>query len=316
MMDLNSGWTYQKYPSRKHIVHAIRSQKYHLQALAAFILVNSYLLLQLSRVASVHPDKTLGNDTVQLERNRIETNTSEFEIVVLPVPSIKILPFVAFCVNFALPLVFYTVEESEPVWQKQRFWGFYYSFLLLLSTLKYLSSALTFYVACLKAYTSPQIFIFQGFETWIPSIYAVSTLSLFLNSFLLKIYMEMRFQTPASGSPGPNLTLRRKVCIQPSPIGVIVTTLLVIGSDVPFLLHLVHFVLLYRMDTLVICLLAFNSGFCILGFSGCLILGLRKRRRVKKCRGKQKQIDSGVCLAASFVYQSGPEKANKGPEKS
>ncbi|XP_069811476.1 uncharacterized protein [Dendropsophus ebraccatus] len=313
--DPYSGWTYQKYPSMKHIIQALRGQKYQLQALAAFILVNSYLLLKLNQLALLYQDKTLGNDTIQLADTRIETNSSESEIVVLLLPSIKSLPFMAFCVNFAVPMVFYTFKESEPVWQKQHFWGFYYSVFLLLSTLKYLSSAITFYAVSLKADESPEILISQGVTTWLPPLYAVSALSLFLHSFFLKIYMEMRFKTPVSGSSASNLTLRRKVPIYPSLLGVIVTTMLVIGSEVPFFLHLVHFVLLFRRGILVVYLLAFNSGFCLLSFCGCLILGLRRRRQAKKCRGKQRQIDSGVCLADSFLYQSGPDTTSKGPEK-
>lgn len=255
-------------------------------------------------------------DTVQLEWNRLETNNSESEIVVSPLPSIKILPFMAFCVNFAVPLVIYTMEESEPVWQKQHSWGFYYSVFLLLSTLKYLSSAITFYVVSLKAHQSSQISIFQGVTTWLPALYALSALSLFLHSVFLKIYMKMRFQTPVSGSTASNITLRRKVCYYPSPLGVIVTTFLLIGSEVPFFLHLVHFVLLYRTDIIVVYLLAFDSVFCLVNFCGCLILGLRRKRQANKCRGKQKKIDSGVCLAASFVYQSGPVTTNKGHEES
>ncbi|KAM4038395.1 uncharacterized protein ACNLHF_016714 [Anomaloglossus baeobatrachus] len=315
MVDLNSGCTYQKHPSMKHIVQAVRSQKFHLQALAAFILVNSYLFLQLSQLSPLYLDKTSDNDTVQLEWDRQERNMSESEIGVLPLPSIKILPFMAFCVNFAVPLVSYTMKESEPVWQKQHFWGLYYSVILLLATLKYLSSAITFYVICLKAQQSPQILIFQDVTTWLSPLYASSVLSLFLYLFFLKIYMEMRFTMTASGSPASNLTLRRKVHISPSPLGVIVTTFLVIGSEVPFLLHLVHFVLLYRREICIVYLLVFNSGFCFLNFCGCLMLGLRRKHHAKKCRGKQKQIDSGICLAASFIYQSGPETANKRSEK-
>ncbi|XP_077117229.1 uncharacterized protein LOC143773767 isoform X2 [Ranitomeya variabilis] len=315
VVDLSSGWTYQKHPSMKHIAQALRSQKYHLQALAAFILINSYLLLQLSQLAPVYLGKTMRNDTIQLEWDKQERNSSETDIVVPPLPSIKIIPFMAFCVNFAVPLVFYTMEESEPVWQKQHLWGFYYSVLLLLSTLKYLSSAITFYMISLQAQQSPQIFIFQGVTTWLPPMYASSAISLFLYSFFLKIYMEMRFKTAVSGSPASDLTLRRKVSTTPSPFGVIVTTFLVIGSEVPFLLHLVHFVLLYRSEICMIYLLVFNSGFCFISFCGCLILGLRRKHQAKKCRGKQKQIDSGICLAASFIYQSGADKANKRSEK-
>ncbi|XP_075716174.1 uncharacterized protein LOC142751085 [Rhinoderma darwinii] len=315
LVDLNSGWTYHKHPSMKHIIQAIRSQKYYLQALAAFILVNSYLLLQVIKLAPRDLDKTLGNGTMQVEYNRLETNSSESEIVVLNLPSIQILPFMAFCVNFVVPLVIYTMEESEPLWQKQHFWGFYYSILLLLSALKYLSSSLTFYAVSLKAHQSPEIFIFQDVTTWLPFLYALSALSLFLYLFFLKIYIEMRFKTPVPDLPASNLTLRRMVHIYPSPLGVIITTFLVIGNEVPFLLHLVHFVLLYRRDIFMVYLLVFNSGFCLLSFCGCMMLILRRRHQAKKYRGKRKQIDSGVCLANSFVYQSGLETANKGPEK-
>ncbi|KAM3924800.1 uncharacterized protein RB166_008155 [Leptodactylus fuscus] len=312
MMDLYSGWTYQKHPSIKHIVQAIRSQKYHLQALAAFILVNSYLLLQHSQLVLIYQDKTLGNDTVQ-EWNRLERNSSVSEN--LPLPSIKIFPFMVLCVNFVVPLVIYTMEESQPVWQRSRLWGFYYSVLLLLSTLKYLSSAVTFYVISLKAHQSPEI-ISQGVTTWLPPLYVTSALSLFLYSLFLKVYMEMWFKASVSGSPAVNITLRRKVRIYPSPLGVIVSVFLVIGCEVPFLLHLVHFALLYTRDIFIVYLLAFNLGFCFLSLGGCLIIGFRRRHHTKKSRGKQKHIDSGVCLATSFVYQSGPETANKEPAKS
>ncbi|XP_063786593.1 uncharacterized protein LOC134935464 isoform X2 [Pseudophryne corroboree] len=305
----NAVCTYKKRASMNHILQAFRSQKYPLQALASFILINSYLLLQLSQLALDYLNRKSGNGTMHAEWNRVDANSSETDIEasLWPVPAEKLLTYLALCVHFAVPLIIYSVQESESVWQKEYLWGFFYSVILLLSILKYLSSSLTFYVISLGVHQSPHSRLFLGGSAWLPALYVISVLSLFLYSFSLKIYLELSFKTSVSDLPAANLTLRRKINLYPSPLWVILTTFVVVGSEMPFILHLISFLLLDRNDIFIVCLLAFSNGFCILCFCGCLLVGLRRRCRTNKSRIKKNRIDSGVCIANSFVYQASPE---------
>lgn len=234
------------------------------------------------------------------EKNKPEENSSNTALPLPSLPSEKLLPF---CGNFAIPLIIYAIQESELLWKKERLWGFLYSFILLLSPLKYLCSSLTFYVITVTAHKSPQNILFHGVSKWLPSLYITSALSLFFFSLALKMYIEQGLMSPVSSSVSSNLTLRRKIYRYPSPLGVIFTSVLILSCEIPYDLHLINFILNGNSDILIVCLLAFSTAFCLVPVSTSLVVGLKRNCHTTKYWKKKKRLDSGVCLANSFIYQ-------------
>lgn len=238
------------------------------------------------------------------EKNTLESNSSGIGVPLLPLPTKKLLTFVALCGNFAVPLTIYAIQESELLWQKEKLWGFLYSFILLLAPLKYLCSSLTFYAISVTAHRSPQNILFQGVSKWLPCLYITSVLSLFLFTLALKIYVELSLKSPALTTAGTNITLQRKMHSNPSPLGVILTSALILGCEIPYILHFINFTLCEISDILIVCLLAFSTAFCLMTVTVLLVVGFKWNCHIATSRTKKKRIDSGVCLANSFVYRA------------
>ncbi|XP_068133130.1 uncharacterized protein [Hyperolius riggenbachi] len=297
--DLTVGGTCLRRPSVKQFLQAIRSQRYSLQALAAFILINCYLLLQINQLSYNCTETPLDNVTELKEWSKPGVNRTE---AALTLADEETLTYLAFAGNFLLPLIIYAIQESEPLWQKEKLWGYCYSFILLLSPLKYLSLSLAFYVITVMALKSSYN-LFWGVSKWLPALYAISVISLFLFLLAFKMYVEISFTNPVSESAATHFTLRRKIFSYPSPLGVILTTFLIFSCDILYILHFILFILEGRREILIIYLLAFSIAFCLLIVTVSLIVGLRRKCHTNKAKIKQKRVDSGVCQANSFVYQ-------------
>ncbi|KAM5171976.1 uncharacterized protein ACMZJ9_004813 [Mantella aurantiaca] len=324
--------TYLKRLSVKYFLQATRHQIYLLQALAAFILINSYLLLHINQIAYDFPNDATDNDspdsnarkyeagslhhartsdkerlfteTVAKEKNILEANSSDIQTLpLLPLSAEKLLTYLAFYGNFAIPLTIYAIQESEQLWKKEKLWGLLYSFILLLSPLKYLSSTLTFYIISVTTHKSPQNLLFEGVSKWLPSLYVTSVLSLFLFTLALKIYIELRLREPALSCG--NIIVRRE--IRYYPLGVILTSVLILGCEIPYISHFIFFILNGNSDILIVYLLAFSIAFCFVAAAASLVVGFKKNQHATKSRIKKKRVDSGVCLVNSFVYQARSE---------
>ncbi|KAM4676005.1 uncharacterized protein O3C94_008643 [Discoglossus pictus] len=309
--DEATGCKIEKRPTLKHLLPALRSQKYPVQALSAILLIHSYLLLQCCTSASNPLVRDADNDTLETEGSGMDVNISEAsQRTALPsIPPGNSFTCLLCCVNFAIPLIFHSMQESDPVWQKERLWGFLYSVTLLLIAIKYLSSSFSFFVVIFALKQSSPSLLFQGSSLWLPALHVISALSVFLFSLFLKIYVELSCRVSLSSYSATNLTLRRKIRVCPSPAGVIFSTLLIVVCEVPFMIKL-YVLSLKETEAFTLCLFAINAGFCFFCISVSVIVGLRRSCLTNVVRVKQRQTDSGVCMANSFVYQPSPTSSN------
>ncbi|XP_002936897.3 uncharacterized protein LOC100490316 [Xenopus tropicalis] len=300
---------YQKKSSWRHLISALKSQSYTLQALAALLLTNSYLLLQLSEWLA-KPMSTSGNngtaDVEEFGSNASYSKNSNW--ITLP----TVLPgdnftYLLYCIPVLVPLTVHSVQQSDVVWKTEKLWGFLYSVVLLLIGIKYLSSSFTFYIVSILVIPSPQMHLFKGFPVWIPVVYVTSILMLFLYSILLKIYVEVSCRVPSSGFPATNLTMRKKIRSYPSPLGIIFTTFLIVACEILPMLK-IYFLLSKKTEHFILFLFSFNTAFYLVCVSVSVMAMVRKCLS-NKVKRKPRKVGSGVCLANSFVYQSSPNAA-------
>ncbi|KAM8972013.1 uncharacterized protein RCH25_017622 [Pelodytes ibericus] len=297
-----------KHSRLNHSLEVLRSQKYALHALSAFLLINSYLLLQISKLCAHPSDRGAHNGTMDTESHGFVGNITKVNVwmVLYLLPLENRITYIEYCVYFAVPMICHSIQESDPIWRNEKLWGFLYSTALLMSAVKYLSSTFAYFFVSLTAYLSPQSILIQGSPMWVPVLYSTSLLSVFLYTLSVKCYVDLCFRVPISSSSVNNLTLRRKIRPYPSPLGVVLSTLLIVACEIPSMVHLINFLLRERKNDLIVFLFVLSVGFGLFCVSTSLIVGLRRNCRPKKHKLKHSRVESGVCLANSFVYQSSP----------
>ncbi|OCT87648.1 uncharacterized protein XB22062450.S [Xenopus laevis] len=300
---------YQKKTSLKLLISALKCQIYHLQALAALLLINSYLLLQLSEWLAKPKSTTENNGTADVEEfgmNTSNSKTSNWMMIpsVLPGDSFT---YLLYCIPVVVPMIVHSVQQSNMVWKTEKLWGFFYSVILLLIGIKYLSSSFSFYVVSLLVAPSPQMLLLKGFPVWIPVVYFTSVLTLFLYSILLKIYVEISCNIPSSGVPATHLTMRKKIRSYPSPLGIIFTTLLIAACEILPMLE-IYFQLSNKTEHFIWFLFSFNIAFYLVCLFVLVMVTVRKYLS-NNVKAKPRKVGSGVCLADSFVYQCSPNVA-------
>ncbi|OCT88707.1 hypothetical protein XELAEV_18017337mg [Xenopus laevis] len=275
---------YQKQSSLRLLISALKCQIYPLQALAALLLINSYLLLQLSE-SLVKPMSAAGNNgTADVEGFGMNTSNSKTSNwVMLP----SVLPgdsftYLLYCIPVVVPMTVHSVQQSDVVWKTEKLWGFFYSVILLLIGIKYLSSSFIFYIVSLLVTPFPQTLLFKGFPVWIPVVYIMSVFTLFLYSILLKIYVEVSCRIPSSGVPASYLTMRKKTKSYPSPLGIIFTTLLIVVCEILPMLK-IYLLLSKKTELFILFLFSFNGAFYLACLSVLVMVTMEVNDKRPSC---------------------------------
>ncbi|KAJ1126332.1 hypothetical protein NDU88_004740 [Pleurodeles waltl] len=292
----------QKYPAVKHL-QALKSQQYLLHGLAALLLMISISLLQLGSPGQ--QQSILAGEAGMTNATRVEPvrnhSKSRHEFLLPMLPQDVSVSSILLCLNVLSPMFLHAMAESDPIWQRERLWGASFSAVLVLASMKSLSLSLTFDALYVKAALAPyRPTIFQS-RVWIPPLYALSLLSLFMFCISLKVYVDL--SCPELGSSPAGLKLRRKARPCPSPLALLLTTLVQIASEVPFLVEL-YLIFCENINVYFLMLWAFNLGFCLLCCAVCLGVFLLQKYRISRCRAKKERTASGLCLAHSFIYQT------------
>ncbi|XP_078506736.1 uncharacterized protein LOC144766908 [Lissotriton helveticus] len=300
-MDGTPGCCLQKYPAVKHL-QALKSQQYLLHGLAALLLMISISLLQLGSPGHQQPipagDAGMTNTTrVESTRNH---SKSRHELLLPMLPEDVSVSSILLCLNVLTPMFLHAMAESDPIWQRERLWGASYSAILVLASIKSLSLSLTFDALYVKAALAPHSPTILQSTVWIPPLYALSLFSLFMFCISLKVYIDL--SCPEHGISPAGVKLRRKARPCPSLLALLLTTLVQIAWEAPFLVEL-YLIFRENNDVHFLVLWAFNLGFCLVCCAVCLGVFLKQKYRAYRCRAKKERTASGLCLAHSFIYQ-------------